>query len=103
MADQNRDFLYELEDTIRARLGDAADTSYTVRLASSGVERIAQKLGEEAVEVALASVCDKEGTAFRNEAADLLYHLLLLLNVRGCSLSEICDVLEARHQERISS
>lgn len=75
--------------------------SYTVRLFEKGLGRIAQKVGEEAVETIIdAMVGNKEGLA--GEAADLLYHLLVLLRVSGSSLADVLDVLRQRHQ-RISA
>jgi len=77
----------------RARAGDA--TSYTRKLLDGGPERIAKKLGEEAVEVVIASL-GEDRAAFEGEVADLLYHLLVLLHARGVTLAEVACVLEAR-------
>jgi phosphoribosyl-ATP pyrophosphohydrolase/phosphoribosyl-AMP cyclohydrolase len=93
------DFLAELERIIDDRLAGADEQSYTVRLARQGVDRIAQKIGEEGVEVALAAV-SKGREPLLDESADLLYHLLVLLQVRGLSLHDVAEVLEQRHRDQ---
>lgn len=90
------EFLVTLEEVIRQRLGDRPEASYTARLAADGDARIAQKVGEEAVELALASVTGDSEEQL-NEAADLVYHLLVLLNHKGLTLAEVVRVLEGRH------
>ena len=92
------DFLQTLDRVISDRLesGDAA--SYTQRLAAGGVRRVAQKVGEEAVELAIASVAGEREQTLA-EAADLVYHLLVLLRVQGLSLGEVAALLEQRHAE----
>lgn len=97
----SRDFLYKLEEIIHQRLETPGEYSYTAKLAGEGIGRVAQKVGEEAIEVALASVTDASGSELRNEAADLVYHLLLLLAVRGIRLDEIAGILAERHEERV--
>jgi len=89
-------FLAQLERTINARIKSGDKQSYTVRLAREGVARVAQKVGEEGVETALAALSagDKE---FAGEAADLLYHLIVLLRVKKMSLADALAVLEKRH------
>lgn len=89
--------LAELEETIRQRLTSGGEGSYVRSLAERGLDRIAQKVGEEAVEVVLASKND-DGDALAGEAADLLFHLLVLLNHRGLGLAEVVGVLEARRR-----
>jgi phosphoribosyl-ATP pyrophosphohydrolase/phosphoribosyl-AMP cyclohydrolase len=91
------DFLSTLEDVIRQRLGDPQPESYTAQLVAQGGQRVAQKVGEEAVELALAAV-GGDRAAMLNEAADLLYHVLVLLNSRDASLAEIVAILESRHK-----
>ncbi len=88
--------LARLEQTIatRAAEGDAAK-SYTARLLAEGPKRAAQKVGEEGVEVALAGAAG-DAAELANEAADLLYHLLVLLRARGMTMSDVTDVLAAR-------
>lgn len=91
------EFLDRLEAIIAARLENPASGSYTAQLSEAGTKRIAQKLGEEAVELALASVAgDRE--EILNEAADLVYHLLVLLRNQNISLEEVSAKLESRHR-----
>ena len=89
-------FLAHLEQVVASRIKSKDKTSYTVRLALEGVGRVAQKVGEEGVETALAAVTAKDGE-FTGEAADLLYHLIVLLRVRKLSLNDAIAVLEKRH------
>ena len=89
-------FLAALERVIAQREADRPEDSYTTRLFEAGVKRIAQKVGEEGVETALAAVAgDRE--ELLNESADLLYHLLVLLRSSGLELSETIRTLESRH------
>ena len=89
-------FLAQLERTINARIKSGDKKSYTVRLAKDGVARVAQKVGEEGVETALAALkADKK--EFAGEAADLLYHLIVLLRVKKMSLADALAVLQQRH------
>jgi phosphoribosyl-AMP cyclohydrolase / phosphoribosyl-ATP pyrophosphohydrolase len=92
-------FLLDLERIIKERGAADPATSYTARLKASGMRRIAQKVGEEGVEVALAA-CVEDDAALVGECADLLYHLLVLLNARSLSLAPVLDALRARHSER---
>lgn len=94
----NRDigFLNTLEDVIRQRIDERPDASYTAKLVASGDRRIAQKVGEEALELALAAVAGERGEQL-DEAADLLYHLLLLLNRLGLTLADVALRLQQRH------
>ncbi len=94
-------FLASLEHVIEERIGSGGEGSYTARLFHEGPRRIAQKVGEEGVEVALAGV-SADDEALINEAADLVYHLAVLLRSRGLSLARIADELEARHRTRRS-
>jgi phosphoribosyl-ATP pyrophosphohydrolase len=89
------DILLKLAETIRARRAESADMSYTRQLLNAGPERCAKKLGEEAVETVIAGVGQSDA-ALRAEAADLLYHLLVLLEARGVALADVLAVLEAR-------
>ncbi len=91
-------FLYKLEQTIAERLAENSNTSYTARLAQLGINRVAQKVGEEAVELILEAK-DDHPELFKNEAADLLYHLLVLLRVKGVTLEEVEVVLRSRAKE----
>jgi phosphoribosyl-ATP pyrophosphohydrolase len=91
------DFLTTLETVIQDRLDNPTVDSYTARIAAEGELKAAQKLGEEAVEVALAAVADTP-SRLTEEAADLLYHLLLLLRIRGVSLEDVLTELRHRHK-----
>ena len=96
MNESSSAFVEQLETIIRSRLEQPSPKSYTNRLAQAGVKRIAQKVGEEAVELGLASV-DGDRDEVINEAADLVYHLLLLLNVQEIRLADVSAMLEKRH------
>ena len=96
MATHELQFLDTLESVIVERLKNPSTDSYTSSLAALGSKRIAQKVGEEAVELALASI-DGNRDEIVDEAADLVYHLLVMLSVRNISLREIASALEARH------
>ena len=95
-------FLDTLEGVIKQRLEQAPEGSYTARLASQGAVKVAQKVGEEAVELALAAVTQDQGRVTA-EAADLLYHLMLLLAVRGIGLADVVRELERRHHRQKAS
>jgi phosphoribosyl-ATP pyrophosphohydrolase/phosphoribosyl-AMP cyclohydrolase len=96
-ADAPGDFLAELDALVAQRERDRPAESYTTRLFESGLRRIAQKLGEEGVETSLAAVA-QDDTALLGEAADLLYHLCVLLRARGLGLAQVATLLEARHR-----
>lgn len=89
-------FLAQLEQTIVDRIKRGDKNSYTVRLAKEGVARVAQKVGEEGVETALAALKNNK-PEFAGEAADLLYHLIVLLRVKKMSLADALAVLQERH------
>lgn len=89
-------FLTQLEAVIKQRIRTPSAASYTSQLAAAGTKRIAQKVGEEAVEVALAATAG-DRDEFVNETADLLYHLLVLLADQDVSLADIDGALAARH------
>jgi phosphoribosyl-ATP pyrophosphohydrolase/phosphoribosyl-AMP cyclohydrolase len=91
-------FLAALERLIAERDRSRPDDSYTTRLFESGIKRIAQKVGEEGLETALAAVAGDNGE-ITDEAADLLYHLLVLLRAAGLSLEDVLSVLESRHSQ----
>lgn len=91
------EFLTTLESIIVDRLENPTQDSYTASLAALGPKRIAQKVGEEAVELALASV-DGDRTEVVSEAADLIYHLVVLLNSQSIRLADVTAVLESRHR-----
>lgn len=89
-------FLAELERVVAQRYEDRPEGSYTTRLFDKGVKRIAQKVGEEGVETALAAVAG-DYAELENEAADLLFHLLVLLRECGLTLADVTSTLESRH------
>ncbi len=91
-------FLNELENIIRDRKNDPKDDSYTSALFKKGINKIAQKVGEEAIELVIESKDDNKGL-FMNEAADLLYHYLILLQAKDLSLKDITTVLEERNKK----
>lgn len=88
-------WLSKLEQTIAERAGADPEQSYTARLMDEGVNRIAQKVGEEAVETVIASLTGTDA-ALSDEAADLLYHLLVLLRVRGMRLEQVLETMRRR-------
>src|SRR4029079_14500267 len=90
-------FLETLENVIGERLAAGSDGSYTARLSAQGTIKVAQKVGEEAVELALAAAVQDRGRVTA-EAADLVYHLLLLLRLRELRLSDVVAELESRHR-----
>lgn len=96
MTNSTENFLKILESTIADRLENPSQESYTANLAASGTKRVAQKVGEEAVELALASVAGDRSEVL-NEAADLVYHLLVLLNTQGIRLADVVATLQTRH------
>ena len=89
-------FLLYLEDIIRLRKQASPEESYVARLFSKGINKVAQKVGEEAVELVIEAKDDNE-ELFLNEAADLLFHYLLLLNAKGYKLQNVVDILQKRH------
>ena len=91
-------FLGELDTLVAERAAQRPAGSYTTRLLESGVCRIAQKVGEEGVETALASVTQGDDQLL-GEAADLIFHLTVLLHARKLSLAHVVEVLERRHQD----
>jgi phosphoribosyl-ATP pyrophosphohydrolase len=92
-------FLERLERVIAQRLKDAPEGSYTAGLAASGVKKVAQKVGEEAIELALAAA-GEDRARVTAEAADVVYHLLLLLKLRGTTFADVVAELERRHSAR---
>ena len=90
-------FLWQLEQLVASRKNAMPEDSYTARLYASGTKRIAQKVGEEAIETALAAmVHDRE--EIKNESADLIYHLLVLLQDQQVNFNDLINVLRKRHQ-----
>ncbi len=92
-------FLYRLEQIINARIDEDAPDSYTNKLYRKGINKIAQKVGEEAVELIIEAK-DNDIDLFKNEAADLLYHLLVLLRARSVELTDIEELLSERHKSK---
>ena len=93
------DFLNYLEDIIRLRRTSNDETSYVKKLFDKGLNKIAQKVGEEAVEVVIEAK-DVNRELFLAESADLLFHYLILLQAKGCSLKDVIEVLKERHRPK---
>ena len=91
-------FLHYLQDIIVDRRNSTADKSYTKLLFDKGINKIAQKVGEEAVELVIEAK-DSDEDLFKNEAADLLFHLLVLLEAKNVKLGDVVDVLRERHKQ----
>ena len=92
------DFLYYLEDIIELRKKSSDEKSYVRQLFRDGINKIAQKVGEEAIELVIESK-DSNDELFMNEAADLLFHYLVLLNAKGYNLHQVVDILQSRHSK----
>ena len=90
-------FLQYLEKVIQGRKNESPDKSYTARLFSKGINKIAQKVGEEAVELVIESK-DNDKELFLGEAADLMFHYLVLLTAKGYSLNDVINILKKRHK-----
>lgn len=90
-------FIDYLQHFIQKRKQEMPENSYTTKLFSRGINRMAQKVGEEAVEVVIESK-DNNDDLFLGEAADLVYHLIVLLTAKGFSLDDVAAVLESRHK-----
>lgn len=93
----SKGFLYELEEKISQRIDDKVENSYTYSLYQKGINKMAQKVGEEAVELVIEAKDDNDDL-FKNEAADLLYHFLILLKAKNLHLEDIEEVLLARNK-----
>ena len=93
----SKGFLYELEKIIHSRIDTDDKNSYTNKLFKKGINKVAQKVGEEAVELVIEAK-DNDDYLFKNEAADLLYHFLILLKAKGFTLTEIEAVLQSRNR-----
>lgn len=93
--DEATPFIYDLEQTIAARIQNKDSASYTSTLVSSGLNKVAQKVGEEAVELVIEAK-DNNMDLFLNEAADLMYHYLVLLQAKGTNLEAVEAILRAR-------
>ncbi len=93
----SKGFIYELERTINQRIDEDDAESYTNQLYKRGINKVAQKVGEEAVEVVIEAK-DDDDTLFKNEVADLIYHTLILLKAKNTSLNKIEEVLSNRNK-----
>jgi phosphoribosyl-AMP cyclohydrolase / phosphoribosyl-ATP pyrophosphohydrolase len=90
-------FIYKLEQVINERISDDSKDSYTNKLYKRGINKVAQKVGEEAIELVIEAK-DNDIDLFKNEAADLLYHFLILLKAKEVNLQDIEEVLQKRHK-----
>ncbi|MES2893048.1 MAG: bifunctional phosphoribosyl-AMP cyclohydrolase/phosphoribosyl-ATP diphosphatase HisIE [Bacteroidota bacterium] len=94
----NPAFIFQVEQVIAERKKNPTDESYTSSLFRKGINKIAQKVGEEAVELVIEAK-DNDDELFKDEAADLLFHYMILLQAKGFTLQDISDVLEKRHKK----
>jgi len=94
---KTKDFLYELEKIVADRYKTMPEGSYTTHLFKKGINKIAQKVGEEATETIIEAVDDNRDRLLE-ESADLLYHLIVLLKAKGLTLNDVSDVLRERHK-----
>ena len=94
----SNDFLFQLEKIIEDRKNNPSDASYTTSLFKKGINKIAQKVGEEAVEIVIEAKDDNK-ELFLGEAADLMFHYLILLQAKGFQLNDVIDVLKSRHKK----
>lgn len=93
----DKGFLYELQQTISDKIDNNDENSYTNELYKKGINKVAQKVGEEAVELIIETK-DNNDELFLNEAADLLYHYLILLKAKGFTLEDVEKILKSRRQ-----
>lgn len=96
-SNQNDNFLWELERIIQHRKANPKEGSYTTKMFEKGINKMAQKVGEEAVELVIEAKDDNDDL-FLNEAADLMYHYILLLAAKNKTLNDVITVLQNRHQ-----
>ena len=94
----SKGFLYKLEETIHKRIDENDETSYTNKLFKKGINKVAQKVGEEAVELVIEAK-DNDDNLFLNEAADLMYHFLILLKAKNHTLSQVEKILLERSKK----
>jgi phosphoribosyl-ATP pyrophosphohydrolase/phosphoribosyl-AMP cyclohydrolase len=97
MTKKKIDFLIELQELIDDRKKEMPEGSYTTKLFRKGINKIAQKVGEEAVELVIEAKDDND-ELFLDEAADLTYHLMVLLSAKGYGISDIAKILKKRHK-----
>lgn len=93
-----KNFLFQLEDIIEKKRGESPETSYTASLFKKGINKIAQKVGEEAIETVIEAK-DNNDDLFLNESADLLFHYLILLQAKNFKLQDIIEVLKKRNKK----
>ncbi len=93
----NQNFIFELENIINDRYENPSESSYVNKLRNKGINKIAQKVGEEGVETVIAALAETD-TDFINESSDLIFHLLVLLREKGFTLNDIAKNLESRHK-----
>ena len=91
-------FLEHLQEIVDKRKVELPENSYTTKLFSKGLNKIAQKVGEEAVELVIEAK-DNNRDLFLDEAADLVYHLIVLLSAKNTSINDVVKVLERRHSK----
>lgn len=94
------EFLIELQELIDDRKKKMPEGSYTTTLFRDGINRVAQKVGEEAIELIIESK-DNNPELFLNEAADLMYHYLVLLSFKGYRIEQVVEILKARHRKSL--
>ena len=94
----SKGFVYSLENIIQKRLASQDENSYTVSLTNKGINKVAQKVGEEAVELVIEAMQTGNDELFLGEAADLLFHYTLLLQAKGFTLSDVESVLKSRNK-----
>jgi phosphoribosyl-ATP pyrophosphohydrolase/phosphoribosyl-AMP cyclohydrolase len=95
----SKGFVYKLEEVIRQRIDEDVADSYTNKVYKKGINKMAQKVGEEAVELVIEAK-DNNPELFLNEAADLLYHLLILLKAKGVRFEDVEEILKVRHKSK---
>ena len=95
---ESDNFLFNLEKIIIDRKNNPSEKSYTSSLFQKGINKVAQKVGEEAIELVIEAK-DDNAILFKDEAADLLFHYLILLQAKGFSLGDVIDVLKERHKK----
>lgn len=93
----NQNFIFELENIINNRYENPSESSYVNKLRNKGINKIAQKVGEEGVETVIAALAERD-IDFINESSDLIFHLLILLREKGFTLVDIAKNLESRHK-----
>jgi len=101
-SEYNQNFIFELENIIQDRYTNPAEGSYINKLRGKGINKIAQKVGEEGVETVIAALNETEHD-FVNEVSDLVFHLLVLMKEKNVSLDTIAKNLAARHSEKVDS